>query len=205
MSSPRRNRVDPFGAIVAVADYGDLMGNRGCLHDDSGTVVRTHSSYKGWVACATSWKGVKRTLMAPGAYTELFFRDEATGLAAGHRPCFECRRPRAVAFREAWERAHPGLAGNVSVIDPILHRERIGGLRQSYRVGDPLPNGAMIGAADGSAAWLRWRGRFWRWSFAGYEPISEISDSDLVMLTIPSILAVFENGYVPEVHASAEN
>ena len=82
----RQNRVTPYGEIVAVSAKGTLMGNRGCLHDDAGRIVR-QSQRKAWIYCLLEFKGIKRTVMAPGNYTELFFLDEATALAAGHRPC----------------------------------------------------------------------------------------------------------------------
>jgi hypothetical protein len=203
VTPPRRNRVDPFGAIVAAPERGDLMGNRGCLHDDSGTVIRERTSYKGWVAYAISWKGVRRALMTPGAYTELFFRDEATALAAGHRPCFECRRARAVAFREAWVRAHPTSSGKAGEIDLVLHRERTAESRRLYRPGKRLPDGAMVGARDGPAAFLSSGGAFRPWSFSGYGDPVDLGGRDLVMLTVPSILRTLASGYVPEMHASA--
>ena len=99
----RQNRVDPEGALVAVAARGTLMGNRGCLHDDGGNIVR-QSARDAWVTCLLSFKERQRQIMQPGHYTELFFLDEATALAAGHRPCSECRRERYVAYQEAWAR-----------------------------------------------------------------------------------------------------
>jgi len=101
---PLRNRVTPFGDLVAVPDRGALMGNRGVLHDDERRIVR-FSQGRRWIACLTDVKGRRRPLMTPGRYTELFFLDEATALAAGHRPCWECRRADALRFRDAWARA----------------------------------------------------------------------------------------------------
>ena len=88
---PRMNRVTPFGEIVAVPERGTMMGNRGILHDADGRIRRPWN-VKRWLLCVLEFKGRHRTIMAPNRYTELFFLDEATGLAAGHRPCFECRR-----------------------------------------------------------------------------------------------------------------
>ena len=93
---PKQNRVTPFGEIVAVPERGTLMGNRGVLHDDRGTIRRPWQLRR-WILCVLEFKNRKRSVMSPGCYTELFFLDEATGLAAGHRPCAECQRPR---FRE---------------------------------------------------------------------------------------------------------
>jgi hypothetical protein len=104
----RRNRVSPFGNIEADPARGTLMGNRGCLVNASGELVRDWNG-KRWITCLLEFKGrpPRRPLMAPGRYTELFFLDEATACAAGHRPCFECRRADANAFAAAW---HPGWA-----------------------------------------------------------------------------------------------
>lgn len=99
---PLPNRVDPFGKIHAVGARGTLMGNRGgCFHRDDKTLKPTHWASRQWIVCELEFKGRRRTLMSPGRYTELFFLDEATALAGGHRPCFECRRERATAFVDA--------------------------------------------------------------------------------------------------------
>ena len=99
-----QNRVTPYSDLVAVPERGALMGNRGVLHDDHRQIVR-FSRGRRWIACLTEFKGRRRAPMTPGHYTELFFLDEATALAAGHRPCHECRRPDSLLFREAWARA----------------------------------------------------------------------------------------------------
>ena len=99
---PLQNRVTPYGDIIAVSARGTLMGNRGRLHDAIGRVVRRQvSSYSAWVTCLLAFKGRRRTVMAPGRYTELFFLDEATALSAGHRPCGECRRADYRRFKAA--------------------------------------------------------------------------------------------------------
>src|SRR4051812_39005821 len=102
----RQNRVTPFGEIVAVTDRGTLMGNRGVLHDASGRIRRPWQ-VKRWILCHLEFRGRRRVVMAPGRYTELFFVDEATGLAAGHRPCFECRRSSFHSFADAWTSGKP--------------------------------------------------------------------------------------------------
>ncbi|WP_156405389.1 hypothetical protein [Sphingomonas sp. Root710] len=131
MIAPLRNRVTPFGEIVATPHRGSLMGNRGCLHDDEGNIVRyEHPERSAWISCVLAWPGVRRQLMQPECYTELFFLDEATALAAGHRPCGECRPEQLQAFKEAWARAY-GLRRlpRVQAIDaelratpPLAHR-----------------------------------------------------------------------------------
>jgi hypothetical protein len=198
---PRRNRVDPFGGIVAVSDKGDLMGNRGCLHDDGGEIVRRWKS-RIWISCITDYPGAaRRPLAAPEQYTVLFFRDEATALAAGHRPCAQCRRAAYNDFLRAWCAAHGGEA-RATVVDARLHPERTGDAAHVY-AGAPLPNGAMIGTAEGEA-WLAWEGRWRRWSFAGYdEARREPSAAANRLLTPPSIVAALRAGYRPQVHETA--
>src|SRR5512135_2262570 len=126
---PLQNRVTPFGDIIATPSRGLLMGNRGCLLDDKGQMCRSHQG-KRWIACALEFKGRRLELMKPGHNTQLFFLDEATALAAGHRPCVECRRSDYLRFREHWTAANFFLAGgpnpSVETIDAALHRERIG-------------------------------------------------------------------------------
>src|SRR5262245_66499612 len=101
---PRRNRVTPLGDLVAVPQRGTLLGNRGVLHDDGGRIRRAWQ-LKRWIVCVLEFRGRKRRVMTPGRYTELFFLDEATALAAGHRPCAECRHSRFLAFCTAWGQA----------------------------------------------------------------------------------------------------
>src|SRR5499427_5932894 len=107
---PRQNRVNPLGEIVAAPDRGLFMGNRGCLHDAQGNIRRAWQLER-WIVCLLEFKGRKRRVMTQGHYTELFFLDEATAFAAGHRPCAECRRERFVRFLEIWRSLHPGDVG----------------------------------------------------------------------------------------------
>src|SRR5689334_22304438 len=103
---PRQNRVTPFGHIIATAERGTFLGNRGILHDDDSRIRRAWQG-KRWIVCVLAVKGRKRAVMTPGTYTELFFLDEATALAAGHRPCAECRRNRFIDFCTAWRGGSP--------------------------------------------------------------------------------------------------
>ena len=109
---PLRNRVTPFGDIIATEARGLLFGNRGVLHDENGRLVRKWQVRR-WIACRLEFKGRRRPLLRPGRFTELFFLDEATALAAGHRPCAECRREDFVRFRDAWLDTHPGASTRV--------------------------------------------------------------------------------------------
>src|SRR5215471_17818564 len=104
---PLQNRVTPFGEIVAIAQRGLLMGNRGIIHDPgTRTLLNRRWATKAWICCVCAFKGVRREVMGGRSWTELFFLDEATALAAGHRPCFFCRRADADAFRIAWEKGN---------------------------------------------------------------------------------------------------
>ena len=165
----RSDRVTPFGDLVAVSDRGMFMGNRGVLHDDGRRIVR-FSQGRRWIICLTAFKDRRRTLMVPGNYTELFFMDEATALAAGHRPCHECRRADALRFREAWaEGAGRDPAIGLEALDRELDEERLvsrGVMRRWASDGAALPDGAMV-AIDG-AALLVHSGALRPWNPAGY-------------------------------------
>ncbi len=171
---PRQNRVTPFGRIVAVPLWGTMMGNRGVLHEAEGRIRRPWQVQR-WILCVLQFKGRHRTVMAPNRYTELFFLDEATGLAAGHRPCFECRRARFLAFRDAWESGNRRIVERepirASEIDERLHVERIGPDRskRTYLANlDDLPDGVfvMLDGREGNA-YLIWGGELLAWSPGG--------------------------------------
>jgi hypothetical protein len=149
---PLQNRVTPFSEIVAVPERGALMGNRGVLHDDGRRIVR-FSQGRRWIACLTDFGGRRRAPMTPGRYTELFFLDEPTALAAGHRPCHECRRGDSLRFREAWARAAAAdPATPLEAVDRRLHEDRLEApgrmRRRSAEVGG-LPGGAMVAVGGG--------------------------------------------------------
>src|SRR5678815_5492156 len=130
---PLQNRVTPFGNLVAVEGRGLLMGNRGRLHDAERRIVR-YAQGRRWISCLTSFRGRRRTVMSPDSYTELFFLDEAVALAAGHRPCAECRHEDYLRVQHAWTRARMGGAG-ADVMDRRLHADRLvgPGVRRTYR------------------------------------------------------------------------
>jgi hypothetical protein len=194
------NRVDPFGALVAVPERGRWLGNRGGrFHCPQRLIVpgRPYATRQ-WICCRLDFKQRRRQVWSAG-YTELFFADEATALAAGHRPCFECRREDAVAFAAAWGRAAGTPPPRAPDMDAALHTERLQG-RSDKRLHavafDGLPDGAMV--AEGGAA-LRVAGdRLLPWSFAGYGPARPRPDRGMAQaLTPPSILAVLRQGYRP--------
>src|SRR6476660_2814767 len=143
----RRNRVTPLGELVATPARGLVYGNRGCLHDDAGRIRRRYNG-KRWIACRLRFKDWPRApLLQPGRFTELFFLDEATAFAAGHRPCALCRREDYVSFVEAWRAVHPAARG-ADEIDDQLHAERVAPgtraqLHHHARLGE-LPDGAFV-------------------------------------------------------------
>lgn len=204
---PLQNRVDPFGRFHAVSARGVLMGNRGVLHDEHQTVLKTHA-HQNWVTCALSFKGRKRQIMAPGRYTELFFLDEATALAAGHRPCATCRRDRYLSFTRAWTAVHGGAQGGRSLprtIDRMLHKTRIS--RQGEKVSfdadcATLPDGTMY--TDGEEALLIWDGRSFGWTAAGYARAGKLPQGLVRVLTPEPVVAVLRHGYRPGVHDSVD-
>jgi hypothetical protein len=208
---PRRNRVTPSGEIVAIPERGTMMGNRGILHDAEGRIVRPWR-LKQWLICVLEFRGRHRTVMAPNRYTELFFLDEATGLAAGHRPCFECRRGRFVAFRQAWAagnlRHTAPEALKVKVIDDQLHAERDGAHRskRTYPENlDDLPDGVLVTLAGGDGeANLVLGNELLAWSPGGYRDRRRRPRDEIVsVLTPPSTVRTIRSGYRPEVHPSA--
>jgi len=200
---PRRNRVTPFGDIVATPARGLLFGNRGVLHDADGQLVRTWQVRR-WIACVLEFRGRHRELLQPGRYTELFLLDEATALAAGHRPCKECRYPDHQRFRQAWQAARGGDLPRADDIDRVLHAERLDGRakrKHPARLGD-LPDGAMIGE-DGSA-WLVSGRRLLLWTPFGYGAERRLPASATVAaLTPPSVLGAIRGGYAVQRHPSA--
>ncbi|HEX3672337.1 MAG TPA: hypothetical protein VHT92_11600 [Candidatus Cybelea sp.] len=199
---PLQNRVTPFGAIVALPGRGLMMGNRGVLHDDSRRIVRDWYTRR-WIACVLEFKGIRRTVMTPRRYTELFFLDEAAALSAGHRPCAECRREKYRQFQSLWRASHGGDAG-ADEMDLRLHAERLAGKRKRTYVADlaALPDGAYV-ALDG-VPWLVWGERLYAWSDSGYtQRRSRPADATLEVLTPPSIVTVLAAGYRPGVHPSA--
>ena len=191
---PLQNRVDPFGELRAVTERGGLMGNRGGrLHRDDQTLGGSRWKNKHWLICVCEFKGRRRDVWGR-YYTELFFLDEPTALAAGHRPCFECRRQAAKAFIAAF----PGAPSHVEAMDEALHRERVDKKRKRLwrsRLGD-LPDGAMI-ARGGRASAVR-SGSLSPWSFAGYGAPAPLEPDAIVdVLTPPSTIAALQSGYKP--------
>jgi hypothetical protein len=199
---PLQNRVTPFGEIVALPGRGLFTGNRGILHDDERQIVRS-SQVRRWITCRLEYKGIRRKVMTPHRWTELFFLDEATALSAGHRPCAECRRDDYRRFRSLWEKCYGGPTSADSM-DDELHAHRLTGrTKRTYRDDIAnLPNGTFV--TFGPTAELVWRGELLQWSDSGYaHPRPRPPRGEVEVLTpLPSV-AILRAGYVPSLHPSA--
>jgi hypothetical protein len=203
MAMPRQNRVTPFGEIVALPGRGLMMGNRGVLHDDAGRIVRS-SQVRRWIACVTEFRGRYRKVMQPHSYTELFFLDEATSFAAGHRPCAECRNADYRRFQTLWKACH-GAPANADAMDATLHAHRLAGrAKRTYRDDlANLPDGTFV-TLDGSA-WLVWGTQLLAWSDAGYTTRRSRPPHGAVdVLTPRPTVAILAAGYRPAIHPTVE-
>jgi hypothetical protein len=196
---PLQNRVDPWGRLHSVEARGAWMGNRGVLHDASRRIVRPWR-LKAWIVCRLEFKGRRRRVFAPARYSELFFLDEATAFAAGHRPCAECNRERFNAFKRAWP-----CAAKAAEIDNVLHGERIAdGEKVSYEARlDELPDAVMI-ERDGAGLLVR-GDALHPWSFAGYgAPLPRPPGTAHVRVLTPrSMVHAIARGFAPQIHPSA--
>ncbi len=202
---PLQNRVTPLGDIVAVPQRGAFMGNRGIIHDPATrTLHKRRWSTKAWIICVCEFRGRRREVMAQRSWTELFFLDEATALAAGHRPCFYCRREAANAFRAAWAKGSRMPPPRAHEMDIALDAERRDGcdkrLHDLPAPLDRLPDGAMVRA--NGASFLMCGGRALRWSFDGYSEAGDRLEAPR-LITPPSTLRALAAGYRPVLHASA--
>src|SRR5262245_22379274 len=201
---PLQNRVMPTGDIVATPHRGLFTGNRGIIHDPATkTLLNKRWSSPAWITCLCEFRGWRRPVMARRSWTELFFLDEATAFAAGHRPCFFCRRDNAKQFRSCWEQGNGVTNVRAKEMDAVLHRERLERGRKRLHplpmaVGQ-LPDGAMV--QRGEESFVIMQGRALRWSMAGYEAADAIEDA--MLLTPPSTLRAFGAGYRPVLHPSA--
>ncbi|HSK16682.1 MAG TPA: hypothetical protein VK915_10995 [Gaiellaceae bacterium] len=203
-----QNRVTPLGELVADPGRGLVYGNRGCLHDEAGRIRRRYAA-KRWIACRLSFRGWRRRpLLQPGRFTELFFLDEATAFAAGHRPCALCRREDYVRFSALWRDLHAGETG-AGAIDARLHAERVdpatrGQLRREAQL-DELPDGAFV-LLEGTAR-LVLGPELLTWTPSGYsDRLRRPAGVQATVLTPSSLLAVLRSGWEPQVsllHPSA--
>jgi hypothetical protein len=203
-SSGRANRVAPDGSLHAVSARGTLWGNRGALLDDRGELAR-HARGRGWVCCLLEFHGRQRDQWRPGRLTELYFLDEATALAAGHRPCGECRHHDHLRFRAAWSQVFPADR-SARDIDRRLHPARLvaPGEHRAYEAAlEQLPDGTFV-EHDGHF-WLVRGTHVLAWSFDGYrDPVPRTALPPVVRVRTPEpTVAALRAGFVPGVHVSA--
>ncbi len=193
MPRPLQNRVLSTGEIVAHPARGRFMGNRGILHDDRKRLGPARWKHKAWVTCRLHWKDWHRDVMTPGAYTELFFLDEAVALAAGHRPCALCRRGDYNAYRDA-----AGLIGPAAEMDRVLHAERAVPRRFAQRRhredAKTLPDGSIL--LDGTPK-LVFGDAVYPVGAAGYGPPELRPTGEVTVLTPPITRRAMRGGYVP--------
>lgn len=201
---PLQNRVDPYGALFRTTARGTMLGNRGgAIHNEHKEIVRPFKSRQ-WIACLLEFKGRHRKVMSPGLYTELFFLDEATAFAAGHRPCAECRRAHFNSFKEAWNRAHGRPAEAIlraAAIDEELHRARIyKSDKRTYEADiDELPSGTFIELQQ--APFIVWDDQIAEWTAEGYATKrSRPTNETVKVLTPKPIVDCFLGGYLTTTH-----
>ncbi|MER9682544.1 hypothetical protein NKJ23_25000 [Mesorhizobium sp. M0184] len=213
---PLQNRVDPFGAIHAVPERGLFMGNRGIIHDpETRTLLKKRWALQAWIICVCEFGNVRREPMGrnraggKAGWTELFFLDEVTALAAGHRPCFFCRRERARDFVRRFGDAFGIAEPRAPQLDKRLHKERLASGGRATRLEAEaladLPGGTMI--SSGKRAYALFDGAALPWSFGGYgEPVGfgGFTDSPIGLLTPATTVSVLQKGYEPVWHPSAE-
>ncbi len=208
MSSPLQNRVTPLGELVSTPDRGLVYGNRGCMHDASGRIRRRWGCTR-WIACQLQFRGWQRSpLLQPGRFTELFFLDEATAFAAGHRPCALCRRADYNRFTAIWTELHPGQHG-ADAVDAQLHGERVrpgSGERRLHEAPfAELPDGAFV-LHDGEPRLVLGK-ELLAWSTGGYGARRRRpARGSATVITPPSLLALLGAGWtslVPLLHPSA--
>ena len=202
---PLQNRVTPTGEIIASPERGLFTGNRGIIHDPATrTLLKKRWSTPAWLTCLCEFRGRRRKVMGERSWTELFFLDEATAFAAGHRPCFFCRREDAMRFQAAWETGNRVRDLGAPDMDAVLHRERLDkGKKRLHPLPmrlDDLPDGAMV--QEGAASFLIAWGRAFRWSPGGYSK-TEAPLKQALLLTPPSTLRAFAAGYRVVLHPTA--
>ena len=184
-----QNRVNPKGEVCAVPQRGTMMGNRGGkFHRDDKTLTQRRWASIHWICCELHYKNQHHAPMGQG-YTSLFFLDEVTALAAGHRPCFYCRRAEAKAFLQN---------GRVVDFDSELHIERVDKTLRYLQV--PV-DGVMV-EHEGAAFAIK-ADRMLLWSFGGYQKAIPVVPN-AKLLTPPSIIAILAAGYKPRWHPSAQ-
>ena len=199
-----QNRVDPFGNLIKTKARGLLTGTRGVIHNHQQEIIRPFK-LKAWLTCRLEFKGRKRKMMSPDKYTELFFLDEATAFAAGHRPCCECRRDDFNRFKMLWLKGNPEYGFNektsIQKIDSIIHEERINRSRLKVTFEESIqniPNSTFV-CIDNNP-YLVFNGQFLLWTPFGYNKGTAFAGKEkLTVLTPKSIVNTFQMGYLPQI------
>ena len=204
LDRPLRNRVTPAGELIATEHRGTMYGNRGVLHNENLALVRRYQVRR-WLACVLEFRGRRRPIMRPRRYPELFFLDEAVALAAGHRPCAECRHAAYQSFRTAWAaaRALPAKPA-ADDIDQVLHGQRrlADGARVTYpALLSEQPDGVFI--VHDEEFWLANDGGLNRWTPAGYTDRIDQFDGPAAVLTPRATVEAIRAGYRPLVPAAS--
>jgi hypothetical protein len=195
---PLQNRVNPYGEICFSENRGTFTGNRGVIHNGKQQIVR-HFKVKRWIVCLLKYKHYQRKVMTPNRWTELFFLDEATALAAGHRPCTFCQRQRSLEFREHWVSANQEFFGisdiKVDAIDNILHEERMS-VEKPFLPINELPDGVFVEFQE--KPFLIFNEQLFEWSFGGYAaPIVKPENVVIKLITPLSTVRAIKNGFQP--------
>ncbi len=207
---PLQNRVTPFGEIIFSAQRGSFTGNRGVIHNEKKEIVRPHA-LKAWITCRLEYKNAHREVMTPNRWTELFFGDEATAFAAGHRPCAYCRNTDFKKFKSLWLKANKNIFKvedeSMKFIDTLLHTERLtiqhDKIFQTAEL-NTLPDGIFIKRdVLENAAYLWWQNQLFLWKEKGYTRIENFLETENVfVITPPSIVNTFKQNYLPQVNLS---
>ena len=209
---PLQNRVNPFSTLISTPERGAWTGNRGVIHNERKEIIRNHA-VKYWITCVLNYKDAQRSVMSPNRWTELFFLDEATAFAAGHRPCGFCRHTDFKRFKDLWLKANGEQHGlttktKMDIIDAIIHQERLdkNGSQKTFKSTlNALPDGTFITLDEVDKAYLWFEQNLYEWSFSGYTKVSQFDkNQEVTVLTPLSYVAVFKAGYVPEVHFSVK-
>ena len=210
---PLQNRVSPFSTLTTTPERGTWTGNRGVIHNANKEIVRNHA-VKYWITCVLEYKDFQRKVMTPNRWTELFFLDEATAFAAGHRPCGFCRNPDFKRFKSLWLLANGKQYGlekdtKIDIIDALIHQERLNknGFQKTFRTNlSILPDGTFINFNEDPNAYLWYQQNLYEWSFGGYTKILEFEQNQEVNVLTPfSYVETFRAGYFPEIHISAND
>ena len=206
---PLQNRVNPFGEIIATPHRGAWTGNRGIIHNEDQKITKKFA-LKAWITCQLNYKNAKREVMTGRKWTELFFLDEATAFAAGHRPCAFCRNTDYKKFKALWLKANAGFYDlvdeKIQSIDAIIHKERLtkNGKNYYFEHLNKLPDGVIIAFPDDFTKYfLLKNGQLFEWQAQGYqELILPKENVEVAVLTPKSFVRIFETGFQPQIHES---